>query len=83
METQPVELIFWIIITLSCIAGYLLPTIVAARGRHPHAMLIAALNLLLGWTILVWGALLLWAMDTEYISRITTAGRGDQRAQLP
>jgi hypothetical protein len=39
-----------------------IPTLVA-WWRSPHQLMaIAALNLLLGWTVLVWVAALVWAL---------------------
>lgn len=40
---------------------YFLPTVVAARRGQPFAGLLI-LNLLFGWTVIGWAALLVWAM---------------------
>jgi hypothetical protein len=44
------------------VAAYLLPAIVAALRRHHQAAAIATLNVILGWTGLLWVAALVWAM---------------------
>jgi len=40
---------------------YFLPTSVASLRRHPNAMAIFLLNLLLGWTMLGWVIALVWS----------------------
>ena len=45
---------------------YLLPSIVAAAREHRNGVPIFILNLLLGWTGVVWVGCLAWAaMDTK------------------
>lgn len=41
---------------------YLVPAVVAVERRHPQAAAIAALNLLLGWTLLGWVGALVWSL---------------------
>ena len=41
---------------------YLLPSVVAASTRHRHTAAIAALNVLLGWTIAGWLIAFVWAL---------------------
>lgn len=43
------------------ISAYCLPTMVAADRDHRELESVAELNLLLGWTVLGWLALLAWA----------------------
>lgn len=43
-------------------AAYCLPIIVAAYRRHRRRPAIAAVNLLLGWTVVGWLAALAWAL---------------------
>jgi len=57
----------FLILALASI-GYFLPILVAAARDHPSAMAIAALNVLLGWTLLGWIIALVWSL--------TAAGRG-------
>jgi hypothetical protein len=41
---------------------YFLPALIAWRRRHPNTGTIVLLNLLLGWTMLGWIALLMWSV---------------------
>ena len=50
------------VLVLLGIAIYLLPVSIAASRSHPNTMAIAALNILLGWTMLGWVASLVWAL---------------------
>lgn len=50
------------VLVLLGIAIYLLPVSIAASRSHPNTMAIAALNILLGWTMLGWIASLVWAL---------------------
>ena len=43
-------------------ALYFLPFVIAASRRHPHTLLIFVLDFFLGWTLIAWLALLLWAI---------------------
>lgn len=76
MQTQPLELIFWVLIAVSLVATYMLPTILAVRLNHRRAGLITFLNVTFGWTGVAWFALLLWSIDTEYLYGLITKGRG-------
>lgn len=51
-----------ILILIGLAVVYVLPTIVAVWRRHPSAGGIAAINALLGWTLLGWVAALAWAL---------------------
>jgi hypothetical protein len=44
---------------------HFLPTFVAFVGNHRHSVLILVLNVLLGWTIIGWLVLLIWACVGE------------------
>ncbi|AEF94975.1 putative integral membrane protein [Desulfotomaculum nigrificans CO-1-SRB] len=41
-------------------AFYFLPTIIAYARRHNRRLLIAKINLTLGWTVIIWILLLIW-----------------------
>ena len=41
--------------------GYFLPSIVASRRGHQHAMAIGLMNFLAGWTLVGWVIALIWA----------------------
>jgi hypothetical protein len=43
---------------------YFAPTLVAAKREHHNTGAIAALNILLGWTILGWIAALIWSLTS-------------------
>jgi Superinfection immunity protein len=55
--------IFGLITLLVSVFIYILPTIIARNKKNIGA--IAALNILLGWTILGWVAALVWALTKE------------------
>jgi hypothetical protein len=57
-------------------AIYMLPTIVAGNRRHREVMPIAAINLLLGWTVLGWLIALLWAL-TSNVSKVARCANGE------
>lgn len=50
------------VLVLLGLAAYLLPVAIAASRSHPNTIAIAALNILLGWTMLGWIASLVWAL---------------------
>jgi hypothetical protein len=75
MQTQSLELLFWVVISVGGIIAYMLPTILAVRLEHERAGLITFLNITLGWTIIGWGILLLWAINTDYLYGMMTRGR--------
>ncbi|MEY4667552.1 MAG: Superinfection immunity protein [Pseudomonadota bacterium] len=75
MQTQPLELFFWIVIVLGSVSAYMLPTILAVWLEHERAGLITLLNVTLGWTGIGWFALLLWAINTDYLYSLMTALR--------
>lgn len=49
------------------IGGYLyfLPGVIAGYKKHKHSTAITLLDLILGWTIIGWIGLLIWALMTE------------------
>lgn len=56
------ELIFDLGLIAVAIAVYLLPAIAAFDMRHHNAPAIAALNVLLGWTLIGWALAFVWAL---------------------
>jgi hypothetical protein len=40
---------------------YMLPTLIAFGREHPRRDAIAVINILLGWTLIVWIGVFLWA----------------------
>ena len=49
---------------------YAAPALIAAWRRHRRAERIALLNLLLGWTVIGWLVLLVWAVRPRWLSRL-------------
>ena len=41
---------------------YLLPTLIAFGREHPSRQNVAILNIILGWTLIGWIAVFLWAL---------------------
>jgi hypothetical protein len=40
---------------------YTLPSLIALIRRHPNLKAVVFVNLIFGWSILAWGAVLIWA----------------------
>lgn len=57
-----------LILTLVVLVAYCAPTLTAFRREHPHAGVIAVLNLALGWTIVGWAVAMGWA-NTDFRGR--------------
>lgn len=58
------------------IAGYLLPTIIAFRRRHVYAWAVFGINLIFGFTGLVWLAMLVWSASGITRSPLDTMDAG-------
>ena len=43
------------------LAVYFLPTLIAGSG-HPHRVAIFLINLLFGWTLVIWVGCIVWAV---------------------
>lgn len=56
------------------LAIYLVPSLIAASRQHINAGAIFALNLFLGWTLLGWGAALVWAVTAQQAATGPPAG---------
>lgn len=71
--------------------GYFIPTVIAMFRGVKSSGAVAALNILLGWTVIGWIAALLWAMSGQTESeakaktidyeKLATALRGQQPPQ--
>lgn len=57
--------VFGFMFLLALGACYVLPAIVAVARDHEHKGIIFLLNLLLGWSIVGWGILLIWAFRSD------------------
>lgn len=51
-----------LILVAAALLIYLVPALVANGRHHKNTGAIAALNLLLGWTVLGWVAALVWSL---------------------
>ena len=58
--TTGILCIVFVVLTMA-LALHFLPAIIASCRHHPHAGAIFLLNLFLGWTVIGWGAALIWA----------------------
>lgn len=47
------------------ISIYFIPAIVAMRRHHRNTVVIMALNICLGWTVLGWALSLMWALSNN------------------
>jgi len=56
---------FGILLLLVGAAFYLMPSIIAFARGHNNKAAIAALNILLGWSVIGWVASLVWAMTSQ------------------
>jgi len=41
---------------------YFVPTVIAVKREKHNRLAIAGLNIVLGWTVIGWGAALVWAL---------------------
>jgi hypothetical protein len=62
-----------ILMLIVVIVIYILPTLIAFGREHPHRQDLLVLNLLLGWTLIGWVGVFLWA----------TLARAEDTAILP
>ena len=53
-----------ILMLLAVVGLYMLPTLIAFGRGHPRRQNIALVNILLGWTLIGWIAVFLWASLT-------------------
>lgn len=51
---------FAIIVVIAVVVNFI-PSFIAFSRDHPQRILILVINLLMGWTIIGWAALLFWA----------------------
>lgn len=49
------------LIVVTALVLYLLPATIACTRGHQHVVMIAVLNIFLGWTLLGWFGCLMWA----------------------
>ena len=58
-----------IIVLLLIVLIYMLPTFIAFGREHPRRQDIAVVNILLGWTLIGWIGVFLWASLTRVPER--------------
>ena len=54
-----------ILMLLAVLLLYMLPTLIAYGREHPHRQDVVLLNILLGWTLIGWIGVFLWASLTH------------------
>lgn len=54
-----------ILMLLAVVVLYMLPTLIAFGREHPRRQDVALVNILLGWTLIGWVAVFLWASLTH------------------
>ncbi len=79
MQTQPLELVFWLSIVFAGLILYILPAIVAIWTQHPRALAISLLTILFGWTVIGWVVFLFWAMNDDYVLQAVSVTKDDKR----
>lgn len=50
------------LIALIIVIAYLLPSIVAIEREHKNSVAIILINLVLGWTFVIWFGCLIWSV---------------------
>jgi len=54
-----------ILMVLAIVVLYMLPTLIAFGREHPRRLDVALANILLGWTLIGWVGVFLWASLTH------------------
>jgi hypothetical protein len=57
-----VMVIFGLALALALLFVHFLPSYLAFQRKHPHSVAILLLNIFLGWTLIAWVILLVWAL---------------------
>ena len=65
---------------LLLLAAYFIPCIVAANRNHPNMGAIAAVNILLWWTLLGWVGALVWALSNPAAPNVIINNQADVNA---
>lgn len=60
-----------ILMLVSVVVLYMLPTVIAMGREHPHRQEVALVNILLGWTLIGWVGVFLWASLAQVEDRLT------------
>jgi hypothetical protein len=59
-QTSNDPIVFGIVILILVVVNFI-PSFIAFAKDHPNRILILAINVIMGWTIVGWAALLFWA----------------------
>ena len=70
--TSIINYIWAALFILVILAVYLIPSLIALLRKHPHKIAIVALNILGGWTFLVWVGALVWSLLLPQTKKIDT-----------
>jgi hypothetical protein len=54
-----------ILMVLAIVVIYMLPTLIAFGREHPRRQDLTVVNILLGWTLIGWIGVFLWALLTQ------------------
>jgi len=60
-----------ILMLLVVVVIYMLPTLIAFGREHPRRQEITVINILLGWTLIGWIAVFLWALLVQTEDELT------------
>jgi T4 superinfection immunity protein len=63
------------LVTLALALLYFVPSIIALVGHKRNAGWIVAANLLLGWTMIAWVVVLIWALVSERANQVVYVQR--------
>ena len=74
---------FFLLIGFAIAASiYLIPSIIAIRSDHPNKTAIVVLNILAGWTFIVWVVALVWALTKSVESSYYQGGQPQHPANI-
>jgi len=74
---------FFLLIGFAITASiYLIPAIIAIKSDHPNKTAIVVLNILAGWTFIVWVVALVWALTKPVESSVYQGGQPQQPANI-
>jgi len=54
-----------VILLALIVALYMLPSLIAFSRDHPHRRVLMLLNILLGWTLIGWIMIFVWAVAAD------------------
>lgn len=69
-NAEQASLLFWIAFAVFFLIVYFLPTLLAAMFNRQHLVKIAVLNVPAGFSLIAWGALIVWAVTGRIGARL-------------